>query len=153
MCYCKDKKNGCFFLSMHKLNTTCISCTHQLCLKSQTYFWFCWISLFIPQIIIYDGILQIRLEWRWHFEVTVVDSFQKRVCGYCGDMNGNPLNDMIIGPYCAPTLDEGTVVSSRQSIESNTERHSPFVLLSFSVCTNMPDTMLKYFHVEGLPLI
>lgn len=56
------------------------------------------------------GLLQIRLSTRHSFEVSVHNDNQGMVCGYCGDMNGDFADDMIIGPFDT-CVDQGTVVS------------------------------------------
>ncbi len=66
--------------------------------------------LSIFQYIEYPGVLQMVLGRLWNFEVTVNGSLQEKVCGFCGDMNRNRWNDMIIGPFC-PDLDVGGQVS------------------------------------------
>lgn len=62
------------------------------------------------QHINYPGVLQMVLTRRWDLQVSVNISFQEKVCGFCGDMNGNRWNDMVIGPFC-PDLDIGEQVS------------------------------------------
>ena len=70
----------------------------------------CAVLFSIFQYIEYPGVLQMVLGRLWNFQVTVNVSLQEKVCGFCGDMNGNRWNDMIIGPFC-PDLDVGAQVS------------------------------------------
>ncbi len=74
---------------------------------------------FLPfQYIVTDFGMQIMLSARYYFQVTLPSTFSSVVCGFCGNLDGDSTNDLIIGPFepCASTFGVGSPVRQCKTV-------------------------------------